>query len=87
MPYVEIYKLKNDGSQEVIATCKLIDENIKCDGDKIFIENLEKDGIRDYTNTKESKALFMKDGIRFLENLKLNFKSGYLNASDIINNE
>ena len=85
MQYVEIYKLKNDGSQEVIAKCVLRDKMVKCEGDKIFVENLEKDGIRDYSDMTKPKQFFMKDGIKFLENLKFNFKSGYLNASDVMN--
>ena len=85
MLYVEIYKLKNDGSQEVIATCKLVGDTVKCGGDKIFVENLEKDGVRDYSDLENSQKLFMKGGIKFLENLKFNFKSGYLNASDVMN--
>lgn len=85
MPYVEIYKLKNDGSQEVIATCKLVGKIVQCEGDKIFMENLEKDGIRDYSDEANTKKLFTRDGMKFLEKLKFNFKSGYLNASDIMN--
>ncbi|MDO8496794.1 MAG: hypothetical protein Q7S43_05085 [bacterium] len=84
MKFVQIYKLQNDGDQKVIVTCKLIDSGVVCDGDSIFIKNLEEDGIRDYSN-KELVAdkLFPKDGIKFLENLKFAFKSGYLVATDI----
>lgn len=84
MPLVEIYKLQNDGSQQVIATCKLADSQVVCEGDENLIADLN-NGIRDYTNPPNEKLL-PKDGIRFLEQLKFNFKSGYLNASDIIEN-
>ena len=83
MPKVEIYKLNNDGTQTTIATCKLDGDKVVCEGEnKVFIENLEKDGITDYSGD-ERKIFFPKDGLKFLEQLKYNFKSGYLNASEI----
>lgn len=83
MKIVEIYKLQNDGSQKVLATCKLINNVVVCEGDMVFINNLEKEGIKNYSQNGPDK-LFLKDGLSFLEQLKYNFKSGYLNASDII---
>ena len=82
MPFVEIYKLKNDGSQEIIAVCRLKGNAVQCGGQPVFIENLKSGGIRDYSSPKENK-LFLKDGLLFLEQLKYNFKSGYLNASEV----
>ena len=82
MPFAEIYKLKNDGSQEVIAVCGLVEGTVKCEGEGVFIQNLEQNGILDYSQTPSQK-LFPKDGLRFLEQLKRNFKSGYLNASEV----
>ena len=84
MKFVQIYKLQNNGDQKVIATCKFVDSGVICDGDPIFIKNLEKDGIRDYSSQDlGASKLFPKDGIKFLENLKFAFKSGYLVATDI----
>ena len=82
MFFVEIYKLKNDGSQEVVVICKLIDEKVKCEGSESFIKNLEEKGILDYSGSTD-KNLFFKDGLLFLQQLKNNFKSGYLNASEV----
>ena len=82
MPYVEIYKLQNDGSQTVLATCRLAGEEVVCEGDDVFVTNLKEQGIRNYTDENGDK-LFLKDGIKFLENLKYYFKSGYLNASEV----
>ena len=85
MKFVEIYKLQNNGEQKVIARCEMGDSGIvKCSGDEFFIKNLEKDGIFEYSDSGrlESK-IFPKDGRKFLEQLSYNFKSGYLNASDI----
>lgn len=84
MKFVQIYKLQNNGDQKIIAICRLTDLGVIFDGDPIFIKNLEKGGIRDYSNEDpEAGKLFPKDGIRFLENLKFAFKSGYLVATDI----
>lgn len=84
MGKVYIYKLNNDGSQKVIVTCRLMDDNmVICEGDKIFVENLSKRGIKDYTVIPPLEKIFPSDGRKFLEQLKNNFRSGYLNASDI----
>lgn len=82
MKFVEIYKIQNNGSQRVIAKCKLVDEIAICEGDKVFVENLENEGVWDYSK-KLFPKIFPKDGINFLEALRFNFKSGYLNASEI----
>ena len=82
MQFVEIYKLNNDGTQRVIAVCTLKDGGVVCEGEKIFVENLARDGIVD-RSLKERKLLYPMDGLKFLEQLPRNFKSGYLNASEI----
>lgn len=81
MKFVEIYKIQNDGTQRVIAVCKLVSEAVVCEGEKPLIENLER-GILD--DSKDAlKKLFPKDGISFLERLPFVFTSGYLNASEV----
>lgn len=85
MKYVELLKLNNDGSQSIIVTCKLEDGVVICSGDSIFIENLKQNGILDHSKELKEK-LYFKDGLRFLEQLQFNFKSGYLIASDIKEN-
>lgn len=82
MPFVEILKLQNDGSQTVLATCKLTGGGVICEGDENFVANLNSGGIRDYSSDS-GQNLFPKDGLKFLEQLRYNFKSGYLNATDI----
>ncbi len=82
MKYVEIYQLQNDGSQKTVVVCSLKDDGVSCDGDSNFVKNLELEGIIDY-QSENSQKLYFKDGLRFLEQLKYNFKSGYLNASDV----
>lgn len=81
MKYIEIYKLQNDGSQQVIATCKLVENQVVCEGDEKFVGFL-KSGIINYDNP-QGKKLHEIDGLIFLEQLKFNFKSGYLNASEV----
>lgn len=82
MKYAELYKLNNDGTQSVIAICNLVDQNVICEGSEALIENLCSEGIFDYSSQKHEK-LFFQDGVKFLEQLQYNFKSGYLNASEI----
>lgn len=84
MPHVDILKLKNDGSQEKIAVCGLKDDIADCQGNENLIKSLLEEGIRSHPG-KERTILFPKDGIQFLEELKFYFDSGYLNATDIIN--
>lgn len=84
MIFVEIYKLQNDGSEKVVAVCKLASEDwAVCEGDEIFIRNLASEGIRDYSDETGQRWLFPKDGRKFLENLKFAFRSPYLSATDI----
>jgi len=80
MKHVTIYKLQDDGSQTVLAICKLVDDAVECEGNQIFINNLIEDGIRDYAELDPNTRLFPKDGVEFLEQLPNNFRSGYLMA-------
>jgi hypothetical protein len=84
MKFVEIYKLQNDGSQQIIARCDLVDGVVILSGEDAKLKSyLEEEGIN-YYSSGDRKKLFPKDGQAFLEQLKYNFKSGYLNASDIL---
>lgn len=83
MKKVEILKLQNDGSQKIIATCKLIGEKVICEGQEELVNDLSSNGIINYSDQGAEK-LYPQDGLLFLEQLKFNFKSGYLNATDII---
>ena len=86
MKYVELYKLQNDGSQKIIATLYLNDGGeVECEGDPTLAENLKREGIKGYSDADRNipSKLFFKDGLKFLEQLKFNFTSGYLNASDV----
>ena len=81
MPYVDIYNLNDDGTQSVFASCRLVNNEIVCEGDETLVRNLKQEGIFDYSS-EERKKLYPKDGLKFLEQLKFNLKSGYLNASE-----
>ncbi|MEK7508631.1 MAG: hypothetical protein AAB568_02125 [Patescibacteria group bacterium] len=83
MKKVEIYKLDSDGTQSVIAVCNLAGDKAICEGDVNLVANLEREGVRNYTGSTPEQ-LYPKDGLEFLKQLKHAFKSGYLNASDII---
>lgn len=84
MSYVKIYKLQNDGTQKTLVTCRLQDKRVVCDGDPVFVENLEKRGIPD-ADSPQSKRLFLADGLKFLEHLSRTYTSGYLMASAVLN--
>lgn len=85
MAKVEIYKLNNNGDQVVIATCVLdTDGEVVCNGQQTLIKNLQEEGIIDYS-ARDRSMLYPKDGKKFLEQLKFNFKSAYLSASKVIN--
>lgn len=86
MMKVKIYKLNNQAKQELIVECALVDNIVECSGDEQLVHSLNTEGIKDYTQTPGAK-LFPKDGLKFLEQLKYNFKSGYLNATNIITEE
>ena len=83
MVKVEIYRLNNDGTQKIIAVCRLENNLVVCDGEEPFLDYLSKEGIKNYSVMPPVK-ISLKDGKLFLEQLKNNFKSGYLNASEII---
>lgn len=82
MPFVEIYKLQNDGSQIILVICRLRPEGVVCEGEDNFVKHLNEEGIRNYSRTGLEK-LYPKDGPLFLEQLQYNFKSGYLNATKV----
>jgi len=86
MPYVEIYKLKNDGSQDILAVCRLEEGagEVVCESaNPVFTDNLKREGIKDYSGSGKER-LFPYDGRKFLEQLKFHFRSAYLSASDVI---
>ena len=80
--FVEIYKLNNDGSQELRVICRLVGFEVICEGDANIIETLREEGILDFSR-EGNQRLYFSDGIRFLEQLRFNFKSGYLGVSEI----
>ena|SRR3989344_888453 len=86
MVRVEIYRLKEGGSQEIIATCYLEENTAICEGDTKFIERLAREGILD-RSVKPPEKIYPTDGRRFLEALKNHFNSGYLTASSLLDSE
>lgn len=86
MYFVDLFELDAQAKQKKIATFKMgeDDPNVEIDGDQYHpaIENLKGEGIFDYKNASLNK-LYPYDGLSFLENLKYNFRSGYLSASEV----
>lgn len=81
MTSVVIYKLLKNGSQKILATCALKGGQVKCEGDRTLVDYFYRHGIRDYS--QPARVLFPKDGMSFIEQLKHNFKSSYLNAVEV----
>ena len=48
MVKVEIYRLNNDGTQKIIAVCRLENNLVVCDGEEPFLDYLSKEGIKNY---------------------------------------
>jgi len=80
---VNIYHIDNLGVQNIAVTCKLVNGIVEFNGDENLIKNLTNKGIFDFSSCT-SRRLFPKDGQLFLEQLKNNFSSAYITASDII---
>lgn len=78
MSQIEIYRLKNDGTQEVLATGKLIGNNhLELQGDSIFVEQLTKNGVLD-RSVRPPVRVFPDEGARFIKALKQDLHSGYI---------
>jgi len=82
MPKIEIYKLGNSCKQELIATCTLASDGVEITGEENFVMALKNTGIADYTDNQMG-ILFPKDGQKFLDQLKFNFRSGYLLTHEV----
>lgn len=85
--FVELYELDHDANQKKIATFRLLEEGggiVEIDGDHDHrvIFSIKNEGIFDYKYARPGK-LYPYDGIKFLENLKYHFRSGYLLATDV----
>lgn len=83
MSKVEIYKLNNDGSQDVVAECHLGSDGAVCTGTEAIVNKLNQEGIINYSSEDRQERVFPSDGLVFLEQLPNTFNSGYLNASQI----
>lgn len=85
--FVELYELDYDANQKKIATFKLLDGEsgvVEIDGEHnhYVLEGIKGEGIFDYKYARPGK-LYPNDGMKFLENLKYHFRSGYLLATDV----
>ncbi len=90
---VEIYKII-DGSQQCILRLLLSQ-----DGNMIYefpfsenegqrlVQKLKEKGIKNYDPNATKNSLYPVDGMLFLQQLKNNFHSGYLNATEIMDVE
>ena len=86
MKKVILYKLNSEANQEKLAEFQLNDSNLVVvnnkDAPKPVVKGILEKGINNYHG--EPEHLFPTDGIKFLEELQYNFKSGYLLATDVL---
>ena len=84
--FVELFELDRDANQKKIATFKLTEESgvveIEGDHEHAIVKSIQWEGIFDYKYARPGK-LYPNDGMKFLENLKYHFRSGYLLATDV----
>jgi hypothetical protein len=85
--FVDLFELDSQAKQKKVATFKMSEDSpndVEIEGDQYHpaVENLKGEGIFDYKNATPNK-LYPQDGMSFLENLKYNFRSGYLSASEV----
>ena len=85
--FVDLFELDHNADQRKIATFKFSesdggDVEIEGDDNNPILENIKGEGIFDYKYARPGK-LYPYDGMSFLENLKYQFRSGYLLATDV----
>lgn len=85
--FVELFELDREAQQKKIATFKLAAEEgrvVEIEGDERHpvLQGIKFEGIFDYKYARPGK-LYPYDGIKFLDNLKYHFRSGYLLATDV----
>lgn len=87
MYFVDLYELDKFKHQKKVATFKFGEETfgvvqIEGETNNPLINSITREGIFDFKFAKPGR-LYPYDGMSFLENLKYNFRSGYLSASDV----
>lgn len=85
--YVELFEIVGGSELKKIASFNYeegTDDSIKVEVEcqHPAIESIMNEGIYDHKESKPGK-LYLSDGLRFLENLKYNFKSDGLMATDV----
>lgn len=81
MTRIEILRLKEDGSQEVLASGKLSGDIVELEGDPRFVEIISTHGILDRSSSPPQR-LFPRDGERFMKALEPALSSGYLSVKE-----
>jgi hypothetical protein len=81
MQKVNLLKTNNDGSQSLLVSCLFDGHKILLKGDEALIKTLYSEGIPCYAS---GKNIFPQDGPLFLNELRHVFRSGYLTATDVI---
>jgi hypothetical protein len=83
MKIVEVYETRDDGTDRVIMTVKLVGKSCRFDGAKFLAKELKDRGI--YTNVgKWGKYLFPHDGLKFMKQLSTHYTGSRIRASDVL---
>lgn len=87
MYFVDLYELDKSKHQKKVATFKFSEEtfgSVQTEGEANHpaIDSITREGILDFKFSRPGR-LYPYDGMSFLENLKYNFRSGYLSATDV----
>lgn len=85
--FVDLYELDKSRHQRKVATFKFSEEtfgSVQMEGEinHPLISGITREGILDFKFSRPGR-LYPYDGMSFLENLKYNFRSGYVSATDV----
>ena len=83
MKIVEVYENRDDGTDRVIMTVKLVGKSCRFDGGRFFAKELKDKGIY-LLDDGEHKYLYPKDGLEFMEALSTHYRGSRVWASDVI---
>ena len=83
MKIVEVYETRDDATQHVILTVKLVGKSCRFEGNKFMAKELKDRGI--FTNVgKWGKYLFPHDGLKFMKQLSTHYTGSRIRASDVL---
>ena len=83
MKIVEVYETRDDATQHVILTVKLVGKTCRFDGDRYLAKELKDRGIFTKGGIR-GKYLYPYDGLKFMKRLATHYSGSRIRASDVI---